>query len=536
MLSGICHSDTPDPKVIKSDAPEIPSNKTIKKVNVRIHPIFDESNPKENNFLFRLANKLHINTDIDVIKNDLLFSENSPYDENLLYESERILRTRRYLNSASVTLDSENEEGVEVGVDVNEVWTLVPKLGFSRSGGENDYSVGFKDSNFLGYGKSFEISYNKSAERQGELFEYYDPNTGWYQTRLGLAYENNSDGSREYFSFIRPYFSLETPKAGGVSYEKHDRQEGYYDKGRQVDSYRHLSKKTEMFYGFRLSKSDRNYIYRWNIGYTEYKDNFFTLESEPVIIAPPSDREFNIIWTEHHYIQNQYSRYENIDQINRVEDINLGWQSQLRLGYVDSPYPEYDGSAYSQGWVAKGIVLGKNSLLKLSSQISGFYKSGEIYNGVTHADIDYHWKNFKHGQFFVGLKGSRGLRLFSDRSLSAGGGYGLRAYPDQYQAGDKRYLASIEQRFYGQRECLSLFYMGYVLFYDHGRAWGNSASPQTQDGTLRDIGFGLRFSGTRNGSREEGAHNVLHIDFASPLDGDDDLSSVEVSIRVRRSF
>jgi len=117
-----------------------------------------------------------------------------------------------------------------------------------------------------------------------------------------------------------------------------------------------------------------------------------------------------------------------------------------------------------------------------------------------------------------------------------GGDFGLRGYPDNYQFGDKRYLVKLEQRFYGQREWLSLFYMGFALFYDEGRAWGNSASAQNQDGRLRDAGFGLRFSGTRNGSREEGSHNVLHVDFAHPFDGDDELSDVEISVRVRKSF
>jgi len=521
--------------------------KKIRKVNVRVHPIFDESNPRENNFLFRLANRLHIGTDIDVIKNDLLFDEGSHYDPNVLYESERILRTRRYLNRAKVSVDdvsdvdgnsdakSNEEKSVDVNVDVHEVWTLVPALGFSRSGGSNDYSFGFKDSNFLGYGKSFNLAYNKSDERSGELFEYKDPNTGWHQAKLGLAYEDNSDGSRQFFSFERPYFSLATPSAGGVEYEEHDREESYYDLGDEVDSYQHLSKNTSVFYGAKLALSNENNIQRLDLGYLEEDDTFFFVPSASNTIALPQNRLFKIAWVEYQYIQNNFSRFENIQQINQVEDINFGIQSDLRLGYVYSPIDRYDESVYMRSQLSDGIMLNENNILLAKTAISGFYKD-EVYNGVLSVRLDYHWQNIKHGQFYMGVNAARGLRLFADKSLVMGGDFGLRAYPDNYQFGDKRYLINLEQRFYGQREWLSLFYMGFAIFYDEGRAWGNSASPQSQDGRLRDVGFGLRFSGTRNGSREEGARNVLHVDFAHPLDGDDELSDVEISVRVRKSF
>jgi outer membrane protein assembly factor BamA len=513
----------------------ISKNNTIKKISIRIHPIFDESKPKENNFLFRFANRLHVGTDIDVIKNDLLFGEGSLYDKDILYESERILRTRRYLNSASITVADKDAENVEVNVDVNEVWTLVPTLGFSRLGGSNDYSAGFKDSNFLGYGKSFNVTYNKSDERSGELFEYVDPNTGWHQTGLGLAHEDNSDGSRHFFSFERPYFSLSTPNAGGFIYEEYDREESYYNDGDEIDSYRHFSQQTEFFYGARIN-SDEDNIKRLNIGYSEQDDTFSTIESQTGIVDPPQNRLFKIAWVEYQTIQNQFSRFKNIRQINRVEDINFGWQTALKLGYVYSPLYQYNNSIYLENSLSRGLMLNNKSLILGGASLSGFHKEDEIYNGVVNARLAFHWKNMESGQFYLSVKVSRGLRLFADEFLVMGGDFGLRGYPDNYQSGDKRYLVNIEQRFYGKKEWLSLFYMGFVLFYDEGRAWGNSASPQAQGERLRDLGFGLRISGTRNGSREEGSHNVLHVDVAHPFDGGDVLSGMEISVRVRKSF
>src|SRR5579859_5837762 len=53
--------------------------------------IFDLDNPKENNFLFRLANKLHIRTRTDVIERDLLFRSGDRVSAQKIEESERLL-------------------------------------------------------------------------------------------------------------------------------------------------------------------------------------------------------------------------------------------------------------------------------------------------------------------------------------------------------------------------------------------------------------------------------------------------------------
>jgi hypothetical protein len=52
-----------------------------------------------------------------------------------------------------------------------------------------------------------------------------------------------------------------------------------------------------------------------------------------------------------------------------------------------------------------------------------------------------------------------------------------------------------------------------------------------QLGTLRDVGFGLRFSNSRSALA-----NVLHFDVAFPLDGDDSIKNVQFLIETKRSF
>jgi hypothetical protein len=503
----------------------------ISQLNIHIHPLFDESDPAENNYFFRLANRLHIDTHENVISRDLLINQGDYIDPKLLAESERILRTRRYFNRATVVA-TENQQ---VDVDVFQVWTLVPALSYSRAGGNSTSSIGLHDSNFLGLGKVVNILHNSNAERSGDTVEYQDPNTGWHQTTLGLVYENNSDGTRRSVKFMRPYFALNTKNAGGFTYETFAQEDALYDAGKKVSSYAENTNTHEIFYGEKFDIGGTHSINRWNIGYTQDDREFLPLEDLPAT-AIPSSRSFHTTWAEYTFIEDGFIKLRNIQQINRAEDINLGLQLRTRVGKTQSVNPEHNNSYQLSGEINQGAALNENNLVLAKISYDARYNHSSWYNSIISGQINYHWKNIARGQFYVSLEGAHGQRLFGDQSFDLGGDTGLRGYPAFYQTGDKRYLLTLEQRFFGEREWFSLFHLGYAAFYDQGRAWGDSLIPQSQTATLRDLGIGLRISGTRNGNRDAGGHNVLHIDVATPLDGGADISSLQWLVKVKNSF
>ena len=56
------------------------------------HDLFDVDGEDENTSLSRLGNRLHIQTRVSTIEDQLLFRSGDPYRANLLEESARILR------------------------------------------------------------------------------------------------------------------------------------------------------------------------------------------------------------------------------------------------------------------------------------------------------------------------------------------------------------------------------------------------------------------------------------------------------------
>ena len=58
-------------------------------ITFRISDIFDTSKPGENKALYRLANRLHIDTKEDALRSQLLFAEGDLYSQRVVDETAR---------------------------------------------------------------------------------------------------------------------------------------------------------------------------------------------------------------------------------------------------------------------------------------------------------------------------------------------------------------------------------------------------------------------------------------------------------------
>ena len=70
---------------------------TIRNVVLDTANIFDVTDPDEDKWLYRMANRFHVVTRDSTIAKQLLFEPGQPYSKRLVEESERILRRRKYI-------------------------------------------------------------------------------------------------------------------------------------------------------------------------------------------------------------------------------------------------------------------------------------------------------------------------------------------------------------------------------------------------------------------------------------------------------
>ncbi|TKL81341.1 hypothetical protein DVW31_16585, partial [Enterococcus faecium] len=59
----------------------------------------------------------------------------------------------------------------------------------------------------------------------------------------------------------------------------------------------------------------------------------------------PADRDLSQIWLGWEFLQSDYQKLQNFFLFNRTEDINFGWQANIRLGRLQSGL-----GASSSGW------------------------------------------------------------------------------------------------------------------------------------------------------------------------------------------
>ena len=185
----------------------------------------------------------------------------------------------------------------------------------------------------------------------------------------------------------------------------------------------------------------------------------------------------------------------------------------------------------ASAYASDGADLSPTQSLFGSAWVSGRYEHGEIRNGILGAEARYYLQTSARSKFFANVSGTVTEQLDQDQQLTLGGDTGLRGYPFAYQAGTAKALLTLEQRYYTKWYPFRLFHVAGAVFADSGRTWGTDVTGATSLGLLNDVGIGLRL-----GTSRSAFGNVLHIDLAFPLDGDNDIDSVQLVVETKARF
>lgn len=497
---------------------------TIGEITIENGGIFDLSDPQEDKALFRLANRLHSTTRKDVILNQLLFGAGDSFSPQKIEESERLLRKNRYIQTASIQPTRPEDGVVDINVITADSWTLMPKISASRSGGQNKTTIGIKEMNLFGTGMAVELFRKTDVDRDSSVIKIADRNIGSSRYALTLRVENNSDGHLRLLNLGKPFYSLDAQSARGFSVVDGDRVEHFYDQGVDVAQYRHLSDYREIFLGWSRGLR-RGWTKRFTTGIT-YDEHRFSSTS-----IAPADRKFLYPFVGIEIIQDKFEKSSNYDQLNITEDRFLGTRLSARLGLARAGSgSDRDAWLYRAG-AQTGFGNSERNSLIIAAGLDGRLEDEGTRNFSLKLSAKFYKKQSKHRLFFAELNGVYGRSLDLDQLLLLGGDSGLRGYPLRYQTGDKRALLTLEQRLFSDWYPFRLFHIGGAVFFDAGRTWGSSpVSPST--GTwLKDVGFGLRIGNTRSG-----LSRMIHVDLAFPLDGPDDIRSVQFLVSTRKQF
>lgn len=506
---------------------------TIGNVNITVDNVFDPTNPDEDKPLYRWANRVHMRTRDSVVESVLLFEPGDTFDARLLEESARLLRSRGFVADATAApgpYDAASNT-VDVDVRIRDSWSLEPDLKLSRSGGENEYGIGLTDDNLFGLGKRMTLSYSSDVDRDERLFAYSDPNLRGSRTRLDLSFADTSDGNRAYVAAGRPFFALDTrwSLTGAALDDK--RIDSMYDLGEVVDEFRH-ARRSFTIQGGRSTGLIEGRARRWLAG-VSYEERLFSPAPDmPVPLLLPTDRKLVYPWVGVQWISDDFREMTDLNDMGRTEDVSLGLDLFVSLGRAsDSFGADRDATIFtanaSRGWEPGG----SGRLLLVDASASARFEDNAAQNSVVYGSARYYHRNLGRHLFSVSLTATLANRLDAENQVLLGGDTGLRGYPIRYQSGERSAVLTLEQRFFTDWYPFRLIRVGYAVFFDAGRAWGDDPRATPGLGTLYDIGVGLRLTSPRSSSR-----SVVHLDLAFPLNSDSTIDDVQLIVEKKASF
>jgi hypothetical protein len=492
--------------------------------------VFDLSNPKENNWLYRAANRLHINTQDQVILDQLLFRPGDSFDKRLLEESERILRQNKYLYDADISIERASDGEVDLRVATRDVWSLMPELSVSRSGGETRTRFGLEETNLFGRGQTIRILRDEDDDRRESILEFSDRNIGRSRVSVLARNAENSDGDARLLSIVRPFYALDARRAAGGTAWFDDRRSKIYQFGEEAAEYRHERDYGHVFGGWSSGLKDGR-VRRWTVG-AVFDDNRFSPVPESTLLPlVPADRKLVYPYLGFELVEDGYVTTHNRNQIDRTEDFQMGLQLRASLGWADTSFGADRDAAIFSASAGRGFGALEDTALLVSATTSGRIEYGDLKNALLSLDARLYRRQSDKRTFFAALSGTAGEALDLDNLVEIGGKTGLRGYPRHYQVGESKFLATVEQRYYTDWYPFRLARVGGAIFADAGRVWGPNPLGEDNREWLFDVGVGLRLALTRVSSRR-----VIHIDVAFPLNDDPTIDSVQFLIESRKSF
>lgn len=168
----------------------------------------------------KVGNVVHIKTKKFAIRNTLLIKENQLFDSIKVKETERLIRSQRFVRRVAIQTQqvSESADSVDVYITVLDSWSLIPNASITPS------KAGYEllERNFIGTGHSWDNRYQHDLEDKRRAFStrYIIPNikNTYIQTTLNYQMDLNKDYIK-YIDIERNFFSPLTRWAGGLLLE-----------------------------------------------------------------------------------------------------------------------------------------------------------------------------------------------------------------------------------------------------------------------------------------------------------------------------
>ncbi|MCB0336275.1 MAG: hypothetical protein KDD62_08210, partial [Bdellovibrionales bacterium] len=502
--------------------------KKIREIRIILRDIFEGD---EDYGIYHTANRLKMSTRESVIRQELLFEEGQEFDPFLLEESIRNLRSLKYLRHIKIKAEPVGEE-VDIVVDLQDTWTLIPQAGYSSGDGRSKFAAGLSESDLLGYGKRLEVLYRQDDENDSIEAVWDDRRVmgSDYETLVGLF--DRDDGERVVGLFGRPFRTLVDKNAWQISTDYFDTIGRLYENNEERYIFRQDN--LDLAFSYAITRGDPSKDirrYSFGLGYSDItfsqanKQDFNTIGIEPGSITndpallADARRYIGPLFS-YSTIEPEFISLNYIDRFERVEDFNLGAEFSFSTQLAPEVFGSEENALLYLVSRSGGLRLSDTSFVRAEINTAGRYED-EFQNSLSRFEAKYY--NVLGEKKVLGVSLGKhtvavnfltdyGYDFDRDRELLVGGDNALRGYEARTFTGDKRVVLNLEDRVHLFENVLQLLDIGGAVFAEFGGSTTESYGELFSDHMYGDVGVGLRLGFPRSsGSR------ILRFDLAFPL-------------------
>jgi hypothetical protein len=446
--------------------------KTIRNINIETldpfgYSVTDTNVAPNNSFLIK-GNKVHVKTQNITIRNLLLIHQNQKFDSLLVKESERLVRTRRYVLDVSffVKTTAKNSDSVDIFIREMDKWSLLPSFGASTS----NININLTDKNFIGLGhESYNgIDWNYTNGDFAYNIKYYIPNVRntFINSTINFSKDPINNTIRG-FALDRPFFSPFAKWAAGASF-MHQNRKYYIHTNDSLLLQQRFTFNTQDFWagsairifkGNTESKRTTNFIFTGRflrIRYLERPIEMFDMQDIY------SNEDFNMASigiSTRKYVQDKFIFRYGITEdvpIGRVFSLTGGYQTKNNTGRLYLGARISLGNYYPWGYLSSNYEYGT------------FFRSSHTEQGILSASVTYFTGLVELGKWkfrqFVKPQVSIGINRFSSDSLTLNDGYGMDGFNSPTLSGTSRLLFTLQTQSYAPWNLIGFHFGPFLIF------------------------------------------------------------------------
>jgi hypothetical protein len=471
--------------------------KIIRNINiVTLDPFgysVNDTSSSQNRFT-KAANALHVKTRVLAIRNLLLIHKNEPFNSFFVKESERLVRSQKFIHDVSffVTLTGVKSDSVDIYIRELDIWSIYPQISASSS----QMLIGITDQNFLGTGHEFKNVFSRNIPTGISSFNtnYFIPNimTSYISTMLHYGIDGYGNIRRS-ITIDRPFYSPYARWAAGISISSQVNKDSLTNmdpfyvplnlkfSSRDIwagKAIRILKGSTEEDLATNLIFTGRYLRIRYNEKPSDINDSLHIYSDEDFFLA-------GIGISTRKYVQDTY-----IFKYGTVEDVPVGKVLELTAGYQlrKNSWRTYLGVRLSFGNYNEWGYLSTNI------DIGAYFRGSKREQGVFTVGANYFTGLIEIGKWkfrqFAKPQVTIGLNRAAYDSLTLNEGLGINGFNSKILSGTSRILLTLQTQFYSPWNLLG-FNFGPFIDFSAGML-GNELSGFRKSQVYTQFGFGVQ--------------------------------------------